>query len=141
MNDHGHEHEHDHGHEHDAVSVTAGDASEPGRASFFFYLAVAIVFAVFFAFDLFEAISNLVLVPQVFTQNNEFYRENGLDGLVVSPPWVPLIVGVVVPPLAFVAAIVVGRRRELWKFTLALFAALGLVAAVSLTLTAYVTTV
>lgn len=128
-------------HEHDAVSVTAGDASEPGRASFFFYLTVAIVFAVFFAFDLFEAISNLVLVPQVFTQNNDFYRENGLDGLVVSPPWVPLIVGVVVPPLAFVAAIVVGRRRELWKFTLALFAALGLVAAVSLTLTAYVTTV
>ncbi|ROS54833.1 hypothetical protein [Frigoribacterium sp. PhB24] len=129
------------GHEPDAVSVTAGDASETGRASFFFYLAVAIVFAVFFAFDLFEAISNLVLVPQVFTQNNDFYRENGLDGLVVSPPWVPLIVGVVVPPVAFVVAVVIGRRRELWRFTLALLAALGLVAAVSLTLTAYVTTV
>jgi len=124
-----------------AISVTAGDASEPGRASFFFYLAVAIVFAAFFAFDLFEAISNLVLVPQVFTQNNDFYRENGLDGLVVSPPWVPLIVGVVLPPLAFVVAIVVGRRHALWKFTLVLFAALGAVAAVSLALTAYVTTV
>ncbi|NRD25491.1 hypothetical protein [Frigoribacterium sp. VKM Ac-2836] len=128
-------------HEPDALSVTAGDASEPGRASFFFYLAVAIVFAVFFAFDLFEAISNLVLVPQVFTQNNDFYRENGLDGLVVSPPWVPLVVGVLLPPVAFLAAIVLARRRELWKFTLALVAALGLVAAVSLSLTAYVTTV
>ncbi|WP_423918219.1 hypothetical protein ACPEEZ_09990 [Frigoribacterium sp. 2-23] len=108
------------------------------RASWVLSVIVAVAFALFFAYDLFEAISNLIEVPKAFTANNEFYRQNGLDGLVVTPPWALLVANVALPPVAFGAAVLLGRKRVLWQFALMLLAALAVVASLTLTLTASV---
>lgn len=102
-------------------------------------VVVAALAALFFAYDLYEAITNLVLVPQdVRYQNNEFFDEVGVDGLAASPPWAALVANVLLPVVAWVGALVVARRRPLWQVVLAFVAALALVGSVSLTITAYV---
>ena len=102
-------------------------------------VVVAALAALFFAYDLYEAITNLVLVPQdVRYQNNEFFDEVGVDGLAASPPWAALVANVLLPVVAWVGALVVARRRPLWQVVLAFVAGLALVGSVSLTITAYV---
>jgi hypothetical protein len=103
------------------------------------FVVVAALAAVFFAYDLYEAVTNLVLVPQdVRYQNNEFFDEVGVDGLAASPPWVALVANVLLPVVAYAGALLVVRRRPLWQVVLAFVAGLALVGSVSLTITAYV---
>jgi len=121
-----------------AVGTDATAASGPRRRWPVVVLAVA--FALLFAWDVVEAVGNLVSVPlDSRYANNDFYRENGLDGLVAEPPWVVLVLGVLLPPVAFVLALVASRRRSLGVVALALAAGLATVAALNLTITAYVT--
>jgi hypothetical protein len=106
------------------------------RAAFVVLAALA---ALFFAYDLYEAVTNLVLVPQdVRYQNNEFFDEVGVDSLAASPPWAALVANVLLPVVAWTGALLVARRRPLWQGVLAFVAALALVGSVSLTITAYV---
>jgi len=105
-------------------------------------VVLAALFALPFAYDVFEAVSNLVSVPQgARYANNDFYRENGLDGLVAEPPWAVLVLGVLLPVVAYVLALVVSRRRRLAVVALALLTGLAATAALTLTITAYVTSI
>ena len=122
------------------VTQPAGPSGAPRRRGVRVgVVVVAALAAVFFAYDLYEAITNLVLVPQdVRYQNNEFFDEVGVDGLAASPPWAALVANVLLPVVAWVGALVVARRRPLWQVVLAFVAGLALVGSVSLTITAYV---
>lgn len=124
------------------ASAGATVGTRRDRASSAVFVALVVLFGLLFAYDLFEAVTNLVSVPgQARYANNDFYAENGLDGLVASPPWVALIANVALPPAAFVAALVVVRRRPLPVVALVMLAGLAAVAALSLTITAYVQSV
>lgn len=86
-------------------------------------LAVAGLFGVFYAYDLWEAIGNLVNLPT-------FYAAFGLDE--ARLPWWLLWAGVLIPPVAFAAALLLGRRHSLLGQALVLLTGLAVVAALSL---------
>lgn len=85
---------------------------------------VWVVFALLYAYPLFEGISNLIALPP-------FYAANGIGAAV---PWWLLIIGVVAPVLLYLAALWIGRGRELFARTLIL--AVGLATANALVLSA-----
>lgn len=97
-------------------------------------VVVAIVFGLVYAYDLWEAISNLVAVPQQLAAYNVFLIENDLTPVPV--PWAVLIVNLLLPPAAFVVAWWVGRRRPLLVQALLYLVGLCVVAALTLSLTA-----
>ena len=72
------------------------------------------MFALLYAYPLFEGISNLIAVPP-------YYAANGIGGAV---PWWLLVIGVAAPVLLYLAAMWIGRGREL--FPRALILAVGL---------------
>jgi hypothetical protein len=80
------------------------------------------VFALLYAYPLFEGISNLIAVPP-------YYDANGIGGAV---PWWLLVIGVTAPVLLYLAALWIGRGREL--FPRALILAVGLAATNALVL-------
>ena len=77
-------------------------------------IIVWVVFALLFAYPLFAGISNLIAVPP-------YYAANGIGGAV---PWWLLVIGVAAPVLLYLAALWIGRDREL--FPRALILAVGL---------------
>ncbi|HEY4151950.1 MAG TPA: hypothetical protein VGM38_01375 [Pseudolysinimonas sp.] len=83
---------------------------------------VWVVFGLLFAYPLFEGISNLVALPP-------YYATLGIGSAV---PWWLLVIGVAAPVLLFVAALLIGRGRELFARTLIL--AVGLAATNALAL-------
>lgn len=86
-------------------------------------LAVAAVFGLFYAYDLWEAVSNFFELPAV-------YEQFGLDGSAV--PWWVLILGLAIPPLVFVGAFLLGRRQSLAGQALIFLVGLAVVAGLSL---------
>jgi hypothetical protein len=90
-------------------------------------IAVAILFGIFYAYDLWEAISNAVSLPQAFT----LY---GFDGSDV--PWALLVIGIVLPPLVYAVAFGLGRRRNALGTTVVFAVGLAVVAVLSLDLVA-----
>lgn len=66
-------------------------------------VAVTLAMAVLHLWALFQGVSNLVAVPT-------FYAQTGLSEFT---PWVLLVLGVLVPPVAFTVAVLLGRRRIL----------------------------
>jgi hypothetical protein len=87
----------------------------------------AIAFGVLYAYDLWEAVSNAVSLPQV-------YSVYGLDPGDV--PWALLVAGILLPVVIYGVAFLLGRRRPLFA-TIVLFAVgLALVAVLSLDLIA-----
>ncbi len=99
-------------------------------------VAAAILFGLLFAYDLFEAITNLIELPAQIRLANEFAIENGLQAIEV--PWGILIANTVLPVAAFAVAWWVGRRHTVGRQALIYLAALAVVAALTLTLTALV---
>jgi hypothetical protein len=87
-------------------------------------VVVWVVFALLYAYPLFEGISNLIALPP-------YYDANGIGGAV---PWWLLIIGVAAPLLLYLAALWLGRGRELFARTLLL--AVGLAATNALVLSA-----
>ena len=87
-------------------------------------VVVWVVFALLYAYPLFEGISNLIALPP-------YYATNGIGAAV---PWWLLIIGVVAPVLLYLAALWIGRGRELFPRTLLL--AVGLATANALVLSA-----
>ena len=88
------------------------DAPPPSRV----LLAVLwVVFAILFAYPLFEGISNLVSLPA-------FYDAEGIGGAV---PWYLLIIGVAAPVILYLGALLLGRGRELFPRALILAVALA----------------
>lgn len=87
-------------------------------------IVVAVVFAVLYGYALLQAVSNLIALPDV-------YAQLGING---SVPWPLLVVGVVIPPVLFVVAVLLGRGRTLTNRALILAAGLGATNAIFLSL-------
>lgn len=85
---------------------------------------VWVVFALLYAYPLFEGISNLIALPP-------YYVANGIGAAV---PWWLLVIGVAAPVVLYLAALWIGRGREL--FPRALTLAVGLAATNALVLSA-----
>jgi hypothetical protein len=98
------------------------ESSSPRRLGWI-ALAVSVLFGLFYAYDLWEAVQNAIEVP----------RQYELFGLPASSvPWTFIWIGIAVPPLVYVAALLVGRRRSVASKALVLLVGLVLVAVVSL---------
>ncbi|MDJ0335804.1 hypothetical protein QMG83_11270 [Salinibacterium sp. G-O1] len=67
-------------------------------------MAVAVAFGLLFAWDVWEAVSNLVALPDFYD-----YAGFGRDNV----PWWLLITGVAIPVAVFVIALMLGRGRPL----------------------------
>jgi hypothetical protein len=99
-------------------------------------ITVAILFGLLFAYDLLEAVTNLVELPSQLAQANEFAAENGLAAIEV--PWGILITNTLLPVAGFAVAWWMGRRRSVPHQAVLYLVALAAVAALTLTLTALV---
>ncbi|PPG62110.1 hypothetical protein C5C27_07775 [Rathayibacter sp. AY2B7] len=99
-----------------------GRRDRPGRRLAVSVL-VAVVFALFFAWDVWEAVGNLIGL-------RSYAASLGTD---LNPTgWAVLLLGLVLPVACFVAAVLLGRRRGLPVRVGLLAAALCLSAALSL---------
>jgi hypothetical protein len=100
-------------------------AGPPGRVA---PIVVGIVFAALYGYALLQAISNLAELPNVYA----------LFGIAGAVPWPLLVLGVAVPPLLFVAALLLGRHRPLATRALLFAAGLGATNAVALSIVTFV---
>ncbi len=94
----------------------------PVRTSPVATIILWIVFAALYAYPLFEGISDMIALPAV-------YAANGIGGAV---PWWLLAIGIAAPVILYLAALRLGRGRELFPRTLIL--AVGLAATNALAL-------
>ena len=108
----------------------------PRRPARVLGFAVAILFGLLYAYDLFEAVSNLVAVPGQLAEYNEFLVANGLEP--VSVPWLILVANLVLPLIVFAVASWIGRRQRTSIRALLYLAGLAVVAAITLSFTALV---
>ncbi|MCU1556081.1 MAG: hypothetical protein JWN09_76 [Microbacteriaceae bacterium] len=99
-------------------------------------LTIAILFGLFYAYDLFEAISNVAVLPGDITAENTVRAAVGLGA--ANIPWAILIADLLISPVVYVAAFLLGRRRSVFIKIVCFFVGLSVVAAVSLTLVALV---
>lgn len=84
--------------------VVADDAAEAKRGRYgWLSLVVAALLGLFYAYDVWEAIGNMINLPA-------FYDSIGIGSKHV--PWWLLWIGVVIPIVVFVLAFVIGRRRN-----------------------------
>ncbi len=90
-------------------------------------IVVAASFGLFYAYDLWEAVSTFFELPT-------FYRAFGYD--VDQLPWWVLVIMLVLPVVVYVIALLVGRRRPILERALVLLVGLSLVAGMSLGLIA-----
>ena len=90
-------------------------------------LIVAGLFALLFAYDLWEAIGTAVALPAS-------YEAIGFDPATI--PWWIVVLYVLVPPVTFVLAIAAGRRQRVFGRALLFAVALAVSAALSLGLIA-----
>jgi hypothetical protein len=86
-------------------------------------ILVAAVFGLFYAYDVWEAVSTLIALPA-------FYDAFGLDASYV--PWWLLWAGVLLPPIVFVLALVIGRKQSELGKALVLLVGLAVVAGLGL---------
>ena len=93
-------------------------------------LTIAALFGLFFAYDLWEAIENAIQLPQLYAQ----LESVGLGAREV--PWLLIWVGILIPPVAYGVAFLVGLRHNVLGKTLIFVLALAAVAALSLSVNA-----
>lgn len=105
----------------DPVSKPA--AERPGWLSW----SIAVLFGLFFAYDVFEAVGNLVGIVGT---------ASGLAVPVLPLGWVVLIGGLLLPVVAFAIAFWTGRERSLGEQAVRYLVALCVVAAISLSVLA-----
>lgn len=97
-------------------------------------LAIAILFGLVYAYDLFEAISNVVGVSAQINEYNA--ARSKVDLAPVPTPWIVLIIDLLVAPVVYTVAFILGRRHSYFVRTLYFLVGLTVVAAVSLSLVA-----
>ncbi|MCW4384945.1 hypothetical protein OH146_04065 [Salinibacterium sp. SYSU T00001] len=114
------------------AAATTPEAAKPGPR--WLTIALAVLFGLFFAYDLFEALTNLFGAIELSDARNAFRVSQGLDPL--APPWVILAANVAAPVVAFAAAWWLGRKRRVGAQALLYLAGLAVVAAAALTFTA-----
>jgi len=107
-----------------AEGIIADDEREAKRGRYgWLSLVVAALFGLFYAYDLWEAVSNLVALPSV-------YDEVGIGA--ENVPWWLLWAGVIIPILIFVLAFVLGRRQNVFAKALIFLLGLAIVAGLSI---------
>lgn len=99
-------------------------------------LVLVAAFGLLYAYDLFEAISNLVGVVSQLDEYNRAASEVDLNQVPI--PWVILVTNIAIVPVAFAVALMTGRRLALALRALVMLAGLAAVAALSLSLAAFV---
>ena len=108
-------------------------ASRAGRLGWL-SITIAIVFGLFYVYNLFEAISNVVGVT---SQINLYNQARAVVKLAPVPiPWVWLVIDVLLAPVAFALAFVLGRRKPVLLKVLLFVIGLTLVAAMTLSVEA-----
>lgn len=90
-------------------------------------ILLVLLFAVLYALLLITPIANLVSLPDLY----EFL------GVADAVPWPLLIAGIVVPPVAFLVALLLGRGRPLFDRALVLTVGLAASSAVGLGIIAW----
>jgi hypothetical protein len=110
-------------------SPEALEGATPAPAPRYGWLSVAIAafFGLFYAYDLWEAVSTFFELPT-------FYEAFGFD--VAQLPWWVLVLMLVLPVVVFLLALWAGRRRTVGERALLLLVGLSVVAALSLGLIA-----
>jgi len=99
------------------AEIVEDDTRQTKRARYgWLSLVVAGLFALFFAYDVWEAVDNLISLPR-------FYEASGLDP--AGLPWWLLWIGVIVPVAVFVAAFIIGRRRNVGEKAVIFFVGLA----------------
>jgi len=110
------------------TSTTADDSSTtPAARAGWLSWCVAVLFGLFFAYDLFEAVGNLVGIVST---------ANGLGVAVLPLGWIILVGGLLLPIAAFAVAYWTGRGRGLGEQAVRYLVALCVVAALSLSILA-----
>ncbi|MET1051575.1 MAG: hypothetical protein ABWX65_02950 [Mycetocola sp.] len=107
--------------------MTVDTPVERRRTPVWLTLTLAVLFGLFFAWDVWEAVGNLAGVSVV---------ASGLGTSINALGWVVLIAGILIPVAVFVLAYLTGRRRDILAQILLYLAGLGAVAAISLSLLA-----
>lgn len=103
--------------------ILQDDAREAKRGRYgWLSLVVAALFGLFYAYDLWEALGNLFNLPVAY----------GSLGIADRVPWWLLWAGVLVPPLVFGIAVLLGRRRNVLGRALIFLVGLAVVAALTL---------
>lgn len=116
----------------------AAPAPAPAKKPRWFRATVIILFGIVYAWDLFAALSNFIGKLDQLSKVNEVRVLNGFAE--IATPWAPLVANLVLPVVVFGLALWIARRRNVGLLALMLLAGLGVVAAVSLSLIAYVLT-
>ena len=105
-------------------AVVADDAAQATHGRYgWLSLVVAFLFALFYVYDLWEAVGNLIQLPAV-------YEAYGFGSEKV--PWWLLWIGVLIPLAVYVVAFVGGRRRTVFGKALIFLVGLALVAGLSI---------
>ena len=97
-------------------------------------ITIAIAFGLFYVYNLFEAISNVVGVTSQINLYNQARAVVKLDPVPI--PWVWLVIDVLLAPVAFTLAFVLGRRQRPLLKVLLFVIGLTLVAAMTLSVEA-----
>lgn len=97
-------------------------------------LSIAILFGLFYVYDLFEAISNVVGVTSQINLYNEARAVVKLDPVPI--PWGWLVIDVLLAPVVFALAFIIGRRKTVLLKVLLFVIGLTLVAATTLSVEA-----
>lgn len=116
------------------TAVTADAATSRSGRIGWLSLAIAILFGLFYVYDLFEAISNVVGVTSQITLYNEARAVVKLDPVPI--PWGWLVIDVLLAPVVFALAFVIGRRKAVLLKVLLFVIGLTLVAATTLSVEA-----
>ncbi|MBC7403525.1 MAG: hypothetical protein H7279_10205 [Microbacteriaceae bacterium] len=97
-------------------------------------LAIAILFGLFYVYDLFEAVSNVVGVTSQINLYNEARAVVKLDPVPI--PWGWLVIDVLLAPVVFTMAVIIGRKKAVLLRVLLFVIGLTLVAATTLSVEA-----
>lgn len=117
-------------------TATPVDASVEKKKTPWFRFTVMILFGVVYAWNLFSALSNFFGLQADLARKNEVRALNGFS--LIDFPWLPIVVYMLLPLAVFGLALWFARRRSVGMLAVMLFAGLGVVAAVSLSLIAFV---
>lgn len=96
-------------------------------------MTVIILFALAYAYDLFEAISDMFGVSAQIAKYNENATLIGINTIAV--PWAVLVANMLLPIVVFFLVMLVSRKRNFGILALVFLAGLAVVAALSLSLT------
>ena len=89
-------------------------------------LAVAIVFGLLYAYDLWEAVNNAIELPKQYAALEVLGVEVG------EVPWTLIIANMLIPPAIYLLAFVMGLRRALFGKVVLFALGLALVAVLTL---------